>query len=168
MSTAAISHVRAKEVGHDAVLALNQAALLRDVLVREIRALGALYVVGKRRPVSELPPEKQEQVRRAYESTQWASDYGIELICVCTSHELAERVCRERGPNYFLTRLPIDSPLPDETVFGEWAHTFPGSEVREVHENLQAATIAVPVSQVRALKDEIQRLQEQIDSIRGT
>jgi hypothetical protein len=149
-------------------MALNEAALLRDALVREIRALGALYVVGKRKPISELPPEKQEQIRQAYADTLWASDYSVEIICSCTSQKLADEICTARGPNYFWVKTPIDSPLDDETTVGDYPCMFPGSDAKEMYENLQSATVPMKVSEIRALRDEITRLQEQIDATRGT
>jgi hypothetical protein len=153
--------------GREAARSLNEAVLLREALVREIRALGALYVVGKRRPISELSPEKQEQVRQAYASTHWSSDYGVEIICVCTSKKLADEICVSRGPNYFHTKVPVDSPLTDEVVFGEWAHTFPGSDATEMYENLQSATVAVPASQLRIIEEEAERLLEIIKTARA-
>lgn len=144
--------------------AVNEVTLLRDVLVREIRALGALYAVGKRRPITELTPEQQEKVREAYRDTHWASDYGIDLLGIFTSKELADKICKERGPNYFYTKLPIDTCLTDEVVFGEWAHQFPGSDATELYENLEAATVAVRVSDLRTVEDELQRLRQQVKS----
>lgn len=165
MSTA-LGQIRLDKLGHDAAIAFNESALLREVLVREIRALGALYCVGKRRPISELPPEKQQQIREAYRDTSWSSDYGIELQGIYTSEALAEEACRDRGPNWFYTKLPIDSCLPDEIVFGEWAHQFPGSPaVREIHENLASATVAVRVSHLRAIEDEVERLKQQVNDL---
>ena len=154
--------------GKRLLASVNEVTLLRDVLVREIRALGALYVVGKRRPISELSAEKQEQVRAAYASTGWASDYCVEIQGVFTSLGLADRACKERGSNWFYTKVPIDSVLPDEVVFGEWAHQFPGSDATELYENLRAATVAMPVSQLRLLEDEATRLLEIIKSARST
>ena len=144
--------------GRHVALAVHEAALLRDVLVREIRALGALYCVGKRRPISELSPEDRQLVREAYARTGWASDYGVEVCGVYTSLALAEQACKERGPNYFYTKLPIDTCLPDEVVFGEWAHQFPGSDATALYENLASATIAVSVSDLRVLEQEAERL----------
>ena len=154
--------------GRNTLAAVNEVTLLRDVLVREIRALGALYTVGKRRPISELTPEQQEKVREAYRETHWASDYGIEMLGVFTSKALAEQFCKEKGPNYFYTKLPIDSCLGDEVVFGEWAHQFPGSDATELYENLEAKTVAVRVSDLRVLEDELERLRKFIASGRGT
>lgn len=165
MSTA-LEQVRLDRVGHDAAIAFNESALLREVLVREIRALGALYCIGKRRPISELPPDKQQQIREAYRDTLWSSDYGIELQGIYTSEKLAEEACRARGPNWFYCRLPIDTCLPDETVFGEWAHQFPGSpDVQEIHENLTSATVAVRVSHLRAIEEEVERLRRQVNDL---
>lgn len=146
--------------GRKTIAAVNEVGLLRDVLVREVRALGALYCVGKRRPISELTPEQQEKVREAYRTTHWSSDYGVELLGIYTSKALAEQACKERGPNHFYTRLPIDTCLTDEIVFGEWAHQFPGSDATDLYENLQAATVAMPVSQLRVLEQEAERLIE--------
>jgi hypothetical protein len=154
--------------GKRLLASVNEVTLLRDVLVREIRALGALYVVGKRRPISELPEDKQMQVRAAYADTGWASDYCVEIQGVFTSLGLADQACKERGTNWFYTKVPIDSVLPDEVVFGEWAHQFPGSDATELYENLRAATVAVPVSQLRVLEEEATRLLEIIKSARGT
>lgn len=153
--------------GRNALAAINEVGLLRDALVREIRALGALWVVGKRRPISELTPEQQEKVREAYKETHWASDYGIDLLGVYTSKPLAEQFCKEKGPNYFYTKLPIDTCLTDEVVFGEWAHQFPGSDATELYENLEAATVAVRVSDLRTIEDELKRLRQQVASGRG-
>jgi hypothetical protein len=164
----AVERTTAFNTGRRTAAALNEAALLRDVLVREIRALGALYVVGKRKPITELPPEKQEQVRQAFKDTLWCSDTSLDIICTCTSEKLAEEICLARGPNYFWVRTPIDSPLPDETTVGDFPCMFPGSDAKELYENLEAATLPMPVSQVRALEDEIRRLQKQLDDVRGT
>lgn len=164
----AVERSAALSSGRRAVAALNEAALLRDVLVREIRALGALYVVGKRKPISELPPEKQQQIRDAYRDTLWASDYCVEIICTCTSEHLAQKIVDDRGGNYFWVRTPIDAPLPDETTVGDYPCMFPASDAKELYENLQSATVPMKVSEVRALTEEIQRLQQQLDSIHGT
>lgn len=152
--------------GRQVIAAVNEVEILREALVREIRKLGALYCVGKRLPISDLPPEKQQQVREAYKDTLWASDYGVDLLGICTSQGMAERICKEHGPNYFWTKLPVDSILPDVAVFGEWAHVFPGSDAREMYENMESATIAMRVSHVRAMEDEINRLQRQVELAR--
>lgn len=139
----------------------------RVVLLREIEALDVLYYVGKRRPISELTPEQQEQVRTAYKDTHWASDYGVEAQGIFITKELAEAACRTHGPNWFYHALPINSCLPNETVFFR-AHVFPGSDAKEMYENLAAATVAVRVSELRAIEDELQRLRAQVRSARET
>lgn len=153
--------------GRNALLSTNEVTLLRDVLVREVRALGALYVVGKRRPITELTIEQQAKVREAYQDTGWASDYCVEMQGVFTSLALAEQACKNRGPNWFYTKLPIDSCLPDEVIFGEWAHQYPGSDATDLYENLQSMTVAVPASQLRVLEQEAERLIEIIKVARG-
>jgi hypothetical protein len=144
------------------------------VLLREIEALDVLYYVGKRKPISELPPEQQEKIREAYRDCHWSSDYGVEAQGIYTTKELAEAACREHGPNWFYHALPINSLLPDETVFFR-AHVFPGSGNRAMYENMAAETVAVNVSalrqrddELRALREEVDRLQETLDAIRET
>jgi hypothetical protein len=122
------------------------------VMLREIEALDVLYYVGKRKPISELTPEQQERVREAYKDTHWSSDYGVEAQGIYTSKALAEEACKRNGPNWFYHALPINSCLPDETVFFR-AHVFPGSAAAQMYENLAAATVAVPVSYLRALEE---------------
>lgn len=163
---AALALLSAEDLGRQTIQAVNEATLLREVLVREIRALGALYCVGKRRPISELTPEQQQLVRDAYAETNWSSDYGIELIGIYTSENLARQACKERGPNYFFTKLPIDSALPDEPVFGEWAHQFPGSDAADLYENMQSKTLALRVEQLRVIDEEVERLRDLIRSVR--
>lgn len=153
------------DIGRNAITASNEVTILRDALVREVRALGALYCVGKRRPISELTSEQQVRIRQAYAETGWASDYCVELLGVYTSLKLAKEACEARGPNHFYTKLPIDACLTDEVVFGEWEHQFPASDATDLYENLAAATVAVPVSHLRSLKDEIERLRLQVDDL---
>lgn len=153
------------DIGRNAITASNEVILLRDALIREVRALGALYCVGKRRPISELSTEQQQKVRDAYADTHWASDYCVELLGIYTSLKLAKEACVARGSNYFYTKLPIDSCLTDEVVFGEWEHQFPASEVTELYENLASVTVAVPVSHLRALHGEVERLQAQVQDL---
>lgn len=154
------------EDGRRALSSIGEITLLRDVLIREIRALGALYCVGKRRPITELTPDQQAKVREAYRDTAWSSDYGVELLGICTSKALAEQFCKERGSNYFYTKLPIDSLLTDDVVFGDWAHQFPGSEATDLYENMASATVALPVTELRIIEQETERLLEIVRAAR--
>lgn len=154
--------------GRNTLRAVNEVDLLREVLIREVRALGTMYAVGKRRPITDLPPEKQQQIRDAYADTLWASDFGVEMMGICTSRELAEQTVRDHGPNWFCVKLPIDSLLTEETVQGEWAVRFPESEAASMYENLTASTIAMSTTQLRMLEEEAERLLEIIKNARET
>jgi hypothetical protein len=154
--------------GRSTLQAVNEADLLREVLIREVRALGTMYAVGKRRPITELSPEKQRQVRDAYRDTLWASDFGVEMQGICTSRALAEQIVKDHGPNWFCVKLPIDSILTEETVQGEWAVRFPESDVADLYENLSASTIAMSTTQLRLLEEEAERLLSIIKSARET
>jgi hypothetical protein len=154
--------------GRNALRAVNEVDLLREVLIREVRALGVMYAVGKRRPITELPAEKQEQIRAAYADTLWASDYCVEMMGICTSKALAEQTVKDHGPNWFCVKLPIDSTLTEETVQGEWAVRFPESDAASMYENLSASTIAMSTTQLRMLQQEAERLLEIIKNARAT
>lgn len=154
--------------GRNTLTAVNEATLLRDVLIRETRALGALYCVGRRKPITELTSEQQEKVREAYRDTGWASDYCVDLLGIYTSKSLAEQACKEKGPNYFYTKLPIDACLTDLTVFGDWAHQFPGSDATALYENMQSATVAMPIEQLRMVEQEAERLLEIIKAAKAS
>jgi len=154
--------------GRNTLRAVNEVDLLREVLIREVRALGTMYAVGKRRPITELPPEKQEQIRAAYRDTLWASDHCVEMMGICTSRALAEQFVKEHGPSWFCCKLPIDSVLTEEAVQGEWAVRFPESEAAQMYENISASTIAMSTTQLRMLEQEAERLLEIIRSARET
>lgn len=157
-----------KYEGRNTLRAVNEADLLREVLIREVRALGTMYAVGKRRPITDLPPEKQQQIRQAYADTLWASDHCVEMMGICTSLTLAQQACKRNGPNWFYVKLPIDSLLTDETVQGEWAVQFPESDAASLYENLTASTIAMSTTQLRMLEQEAERLLEIIKNARET
>lgn len=148
--------------GRNTLRAVNEADVLRAVLIREVRALGTMWAVGKRRPITELPPGKQEQIRAAYADTLWASDYCVEMMGICTSEELAQEAVRRGGKHWFKVKLPIDTFLSDAVVQGEWAVKFPESDAAELYENLQAAIVDIPVAHLRAMQDEIERLRQQV------
>lgn len=151
-----------------ALRAVNESDVLRQAVISGVRALGVMHAVGKRRPITDLPPEKQEQVRQAYADTLWASDFCVEMMGICTSLALAQRAVKEHGPNWFYVKLPIDTFLTEETVQGEWAVQFPASEAAWLYENLPAATMAMSVTQMRMLEEEAERLLEIIRSARET
>lgn len=154
--------------GRSALRVVNEADLLREVLIREVRALGTMYAVGKRRPITDLPREKQQQIRDAYADTLWASDYCVEMMGICTSEALAKQAVKDHGANWFYVKLPIDSFLTEETVQGEWAVQFPESEAASLYENLTASTIAMSTTQLRMLEEEAERLLEIIKNARET
>lgn len=154
--------------GRNTLRAVNEADLLREVLIREVRALGTMYAVGKRRPITELPPEKQQQIRDAYADTLWASDYCVEMMGICTSEALAKKAVKDHGPSWFYAKLPIDSFLTEEAVQGEWAVKFPESDAASLYENLSASTIAMSTTQLRMLEEEAERLLEIIKHARET
>lgn len=90
------------------------------------------YLVCRRWPLSELPPEKQEQIRKAYADTNWSSDTGIEWFGFYTDLALAE----EEAAKYeggFVQTLPVNASYGAEHRRAG-VHIFPNSPVREWYE----------------------------------
>lgn len=77
-----------------------------------LAAVEVAWLVGKRRPITDLSSEKQEQVRRAYADTEWASDYCLDVIGIYTTMEAARAAADK--PGYFFVRLPVNAAYPDE------------------------------------------------------
>jgi hypothetical protein len=98
------------------------------------------YVVCKRRPLSELSPEKQQQIRQAYKDTDWSSDYSIEFVEICTDEVGAIEAASI--PGGFIQQIPINAALPDVPIrYGR--HTFPLSPAREMYEEQESEIMAV-------------------------
>lgn len=107
--------------------------LAEEPVARRAPTLGAVetgYVVARRRPLSELPIEKQEQVRKAYEDTFFCSEDGLELFGIYTDLGMAEAE-KTRHPGGFVMSLPVNGSLPDALGrYGLQIH----SEARERYE----------------------------------
>lgn len=72
------------------------------------------WLVGSRRPLSSLSPEKQEQIRQAYDDTEWAvsdTDQDVGFIGFYTNHEIALQIASGL-PGGFLVKLPVNGALP--------------------------------------------------------
>lgn len=71
------------------------------------------YLVGRRRPIDELPPEKQEQIRQAFADTHFCSDTCLEMFGFYTDLKAAEEQAL-LYPGGFVLSLPVNGSLPDE------------------------------------------------------
>lgn len=83
---------------------------------RRLPALAAVevgWLVGRRRPIDELPPEKQAQIRQAYEDTDLCSDTCLELFGFYTDRKAAEEQAA-KYPAGLVMSLPVNGILPDE------------------------------------------------------
>lgn len=86
------------------------------VAQRRLPALAAVevgFLVGRRRPIDDLPPEKQEQIRQAYEETDFCSDTCLEMFGFYTDLKAAEEQA-SLYPGGFVMSLPVNGSLPDE------------------------------------------------------
>lgn len=83
---------------------------------RRLPSLAAVevgYLVGRRRPISELPLEKQAQIRQAYEDTDFCSDTCLELFGFFTDLKAAEEKASQYEAGLVIS-LPVNGVLPDE------------------------------------------------------
>jgi len=83
---------------------------------RRIPSLAAVevgYLVGRRRPIDDLPPEKQAQIRKAYEDTDFCSETCLELFGFYTDLSAAQEQAA-RHPGGLVMSLPVNGSLPDE------------------------------------------------------
>lgn len=102
------------------------------------------YIVGYRRPLSDLPQDKQEQIRKAYADTDWASEYSIEIVGVYTSYTLAKRAMRK--PGHFLLSAPVNTSLPEANGrYGIQEHL---SDNADWYEESSPGLVHLPESQV--------------------
>lgn len=84
------------------------------------------WFVGRKRSITELSPEKREQVRKAYKDTGFAHNDSEEGICICLTEEKARAAC-EGKLGWFYYELPIEECLPEEAVDFSGTH-FPSSD----------------------------------------
>lgn len=90
------------------------------------------YIVGRRWPLSELPPEKQQAVRDAYDATGWSSDAGVEFLGFYTDFDTAVSEAA-KYPGGFYQSLPVNASLPlEHKRYG--VHGFPNSEACDWYE----------------------------------
>lgn len=98
------------------------------------------YVVCKRRPLSELPADKQRQIRQAYTDTDWSSDHSIEFVGIYTDE--VDAIKAASIPGGFIQQIPVNADLPDRPIqYGK--HTFPLSPTREMYDERSCEMMAV-------------------------
>ncbi len=71
------------------------------------------YLVGFRTPLSSLSSEKQEQIRRSYQDTNWAvsdTDSDVTFLGFCTDLRTAKRK-KESLEGGFYVKLPVNAFL---------------------------------------------------------
>lgn len=113
------------------------------------------YVVGYRRPLADLSPEKQEQIRKAYKDTEWASDYSIEIVGVYTSYTLAKRALKKLG--HFLISAPVNASLPEANGrYGVQEHTV--SQATKWYQETSPGMVHLPRAELAKAVDKLKTL----------
>ena len=90
-----------------------RAAALVERRAPPLAAVEIGFLVGRRRPISDLPAEKQAQIRQAYEDTAFCPDTCLELFGFYTDLEAATEA-KNRYPGGLVLSLPVNACLPDE------------------------------------------------------
>lgn len=120
------------------------------------------YVVGYRRPLSDLSQEKQKQIRDAYADTEWATDYSIELAGIYTSHALAKKAASK--PGHFLMSLPVNSSRPEANGrYGLQQH--PASDAAKWYEKTSPEMVGVDHIERRELERVIRRCNDNREAL---
>lgn len=92
---------------------MRSATALAERRAPPLAAVEEGFLVGRRRPISDLPPEKQAQIRQAYEDTDFCPDTCLELFGFFTDIQSAEKAA-SRYPGGLVMSLPVNGCLPDE------------------------------------------------------
>jgi len=92
---------------------MRAAAALAERRAPPLAAVEEGFLVGRRRPITDLPPEKQAQIRQAYEDTAFCPDTGLEFFGFYTDLQAAEKAAA-RYPGGLVMSLPVNGCLPDE------------------------------------------------------
>lgn len=114
----------------------------QDEAIRRVRdGKVDVYLVVKRRPLSEKPALWRWLARFVYWKIQWSSDYGIEYQGVYTEESAARHAASGEGMSY--SQIPLDVLLPEETCqYG--VHDFPLSESSAQYRNRSFPLVAIP------------------------
>jgi hypothetical protein len=119
----------------------------------DIEVLETAFLVGKRRPLADLPTWKRWLVRAIYRFLGYDNGAAVEVQAICTTEELARDVANK--PGWFLVELPINVSLPEEPCQFK-AHEFPASGVAGQHHRIPLA--AVNINQIHALEKQSEDL----------
>lgn len=107
-----------------------------------------VYLVVKRRPLSEQPALWRWLARLVYWRIGWASDYGVEYQGVYTDEGEARHAASGAGMSY--TALPLDQSLPEETCQFR-THDFPVSDASAKYRRRALPFVAIPVKDLQSL-----------------
>lgn len=137
-------------------------AIPRDLgaVAETVAADMVVYLVVKRRPLSEKPALWRWLARLVYARIGWSSDFGVEYQGVYTDEAEARHAASGIGMSY--TSLPLNTCLPDETCQFQ-THDFPLSEASSFYRNRKLGFVAVPhgdVDKFLAVGPKIEQLNE--------
>lgn len=119
------------------------ALVLSEFPICPLSNLDSVFVVVKRKPLTEVPRLYRWLARWVYFRIGWASDYCTELIGVYTSKSDAWHVAN--GPGLAIMEVPLNASLPDETCQFR-CHEFPATDTegRTRYQHRTLDLVAIP------------------------
>lgn len=124
--------------------------VLGEIPICPLSNLETVWVVIKRKPITEIPRLYRWLARFVYFRVGWASDYSTELIGVYTDKGDAYRAAL--APGYAMMEVTLNTCLPDETCQFR-CHEFPlaGRDTRYRYQHRKLDLVAVPRMHLQAL-----------------
>jgi hypothetical protein len=108
-----------------------------------------LFLVVRRKPLSEVPTLYRWLARWVYFRIGWASDYSVEYQGVYTDEAEAYHAARGNGCSY--SPVPLNASLPLETCqYG--THDTPLSEASADYRKRSLPFMAVPRKEIESLR----------------
>jgi hypothetical protein len=113
-----------------------------------------VYLVVKRKPLSQVPWLYRLLARWVYFRIGWASDYSVEYQGVYTEESEARWAASGEGMSY--TEIPWNASLPEDTCQCG-THDFPWSEASAEYRNRKLPFVSVPRYEVERLQQTLAR-----------
>lgn len=124
--------------------------ILSEIPICPLSNLDSVFVVVKRKPLSEVPRLYRWLARWVYFRIGWASDYCTELVGAYTKK--ADAYWAANGPGLAMMEVPLNASLPDETCQFR-CHEFPAAEAetRTKYQHRTLDLVAIPRAHLMAL-----------------
>lgn len=128
--------------------------LRREIRLAPDAKMDSVYVVMKRKPLSDVPWVYRWLARFIYFQIGWASDHSLELQGGYFEEAAARHAASGAGMSYM--QVPLNDCLPEETC-QNGTHDYPLSDASIDYRSRQLSMVAVPRSAMIRLQQQLQR-----------